>query len=46
VWRTEASTAKDVAAVAVPASVQTWYDNEIGYVNRLFELAQRVGASL
>jgi len=26
--------------------VLAWYDNEIGYVNRLIELAQRVGASL
>jgi glyceraldehyde 3-phosphate dehydrogenase len=26
--------------------VLAWYDNEIGYVNRLVELAQKVGASL
>ena len=26
--------------------VLAWYDNEIGYVNRLIELAQKVGASL
>ena len=26
--------------------VLAWYDNEIGYVHRLIELAQRVGASL
>ena len=26
--------------------VLAWYDNEIGYVNRMVELAQRVGASL
>jgi glyceraldehyde-3-phosphate dehydrogenase/erythrose-4-phosphate dehydrogenase len=26
--------------------VLAWYDNEIGYVNRLIELTQRVGASL
>jgi glyceraldehyde-3-phosphate dehydrogenase/erythrose-4-phosphate dehydrogenase len=23
-----------------------WYDNEIGYVNRMIELAQKVGASM
>jgi hypothetical protein len=26
-------------------NVLAWYDNEIGYVNRMIELAQRVGAS-
>jgi glyceraldehyde 3-phosphate dehydrogenase len=26
--------------------VLAWYDNEIGYVNRMIELAQKVGASL
>ena len=26
--------------------VLAWYDNEIGYVNRLLELTQRVGAAL
>jgi glyceraldehyde 3-phosphate dehydrogenase len=26
--------------------VMAWYDNEIGYVNRMIELAQKVGASL
>jgi len=26
--------------------VLAWYDNEIGYVNRLIELAEKVGASL
>ena len=26
--------------------VLAWYDNEIGYVNRLIELAQKVGASM
>ncbi|HEX7138770.1 MAG TPA: erythrose-4-phosphate dehydrogenase, partial [Vicinamibacterales bacterium] len=26
--------------------VLAWYDNEIGYVNRLIELAQKVGATL
>jgi glyceraldehyde 3-phosphate dehydrogenase len=26
--------------------VLAWYDNEIAYVNRLIELAQKVGASL
>ena len=26
--------------------VLAWYDNEIGCVNRLMELAQKVGASL
>jgi glyceraldehyde-3-phosphate dehydrogenase (arsenate-transferring) len=25
--------------------VLAWYDNEIGYVNRLIELAQKVGAA-
>jgi len=25
--------------------VLAWYDNEIGYVNRMIELAQKVGAS-
>ena len=25
--------------------VLAWYDNEIGYVHRLIELAQRVGSS-
>ncbi|MEQ1727751.1 MAG: type I glyceraldehyde-3-phosphate dehydrogenase, partial [Vicinamibacterales bacterium] len=26
--------------------VLAWYDNEIGYVNRMIELAQKVGSSL
>ena len=26
--------------------VLAWYDNEIGYVHRMVELAQKVGASL
>ena len=26
--------------------VLAWYDNEIGYVNRMIELAQKVGATL
>ena len=26
--------------------VLAWYDNEIGYVNRLIELAQKAGASM
>jgi len=26
--------------------VLAWYDNEIGYVNRMVELARKVGASL
>ena len=26
--------------------VLAWYDNEIGYVHRMIELAQKVGASL
>ena len=26
--------------------VLAWYDNEIGYVNRMIELAQKIGASL
>jgi glyceraldehyde 3-phosphate dehydrogenase len=26
--------------------VLAWYDNEIGYVNRMIELTEKVGASL
>lgn len=26
--------------------IMAWYDNEIGYVHRMIELAQKVGASL
>jgi glyceraldehyde 3-phosphate dehydrogenase len=26
--------------------ILAWYDNEIGYVNRMVELAYKVGASL
>ena len=26
--------------------VLAWYDNEIGYVHRMIELAQKVGAAL